>query len=78
MLGGNCHKCNGKMESIGVTTTSELVFQCSSCRTLFTIDSRGQWTEYPMETPEDMMKIKREVKLREPSPAKPHSQVCVM
>jgi len=76
MLRADCRKCDGKMESLGVTTTNELVFQCSSCRTLFTIGHRGQWTEYSMKTPDDMMKIGSEVKLKKASTARPHVQAA--
>lgn len=76
MLRADCRKCDGKMKSLGVTTTNELVFYCSSCRTLFTIGYRGQWTEYPMKTSGDMLRIKRDVKMQKASRAKPHAQVA--
>ena len=67
MIGAKCRKCNSRMESIGVTETNEIVFQCSVCRTVFTISFSGQWKEYPMETPDDMKKFGREVKMRKTS-----------
>ena len=76
MLRVDCRKCNGKMKSLGVTTTNEQVFYCCSCRTLFTIGYRGQWAEYPMKTSGDMLRIRREVKLQKPPRAKPHSQAA--